>query len=62
MIAALMVTQKFFTPALNPDMREITPWIMFRCATLKSTSLSVVRLGTLSSPGFDLHRARERRM
>lgn len=40
MIAALTVTQKFLALALNPDIREITPWIMFRCAILRSTSLS----------------------
>ena len=30
MMTALIVIQKFFALALNPDMREITFWIMFR--------------------------------
>lgn len=61
MIAALTVMQKFLALALNPDMREITPWIRFRCATLRSTILSVVGSATLNSPGFGLRRAHERR-
>lgn len=53
-MAALTVIQKFFALALKPDMREITPWIMFRCAILRSTSLSgfvVLDIGECFSGG-----------
>ena len=61
-IAALIVTQKFLAAALNPDMREITPWIIFRCATLRSTNFSVFGSLTLNSPGFDQRHAHGRKM
>jgi len=35
--ATSTVTAKFFTAALNPETREITPWIMPRWATLRLT-------------------------
>ena len=61
-IAALIVTQKFLAAALNPDMREMTPWIIFKCATLRSTNFSVVGSAMLNSPGFDQRHAHGRKM
>ena len=61
-MAALTVIQKFFALALKLDMREITPWIMFRCAILRSTSLSgfvVLDIGACFS-GVALRTAHQR--